>query len=308
MRESSAETLHRLHGVKRPRIAYRDDDFLDYVLMLLVCEAIIWLAYGGGHVMTLAGGILCAFEIFAFVRRHGVGLRMPLICRRPQDLVYLFWYRIENLTRWYFLAIAILMIENYVIQLTPWLPHQTALMRKVALWLFYGSFLAILAYRTLILVRQLARGIHVRKFLLQTTWRSALSRQPYISLEIVHAYATGVLAHILLVTPWYIVLTHLRFSLIFLPVTVALNFLIQGRFLKVLPIWFYRDHWLCHNCELEFVYLHGPHHDAIPSGLIGVSGNGHLEGFLRHALGAPGPFYHPVTTFLVYGFEIKGDI
>ena len=39
--------------------------------------------------------------------------------------------------------------------------------------------------------------------------------------------------------------------------------------------------------EVEFVYLHGTHHDAIPCALIGVGENGHLEGVFRQIIGFP---------------------
>jgi hypothetical protein len=129
-----------------------------------------------------------------------------------------------------------------------------------------------------------------------------------VTLEILHAYFTGLLAHVLLLTPWYIVITHVNYSLVFLPVTIAANLLIQARFMQVVNEWFYRDHWLGHNSELEFLYLHGPHHDAIPCGLTGVSGNGYLEGFLRYTLGGPGAAYNPIVLFMVYTLDVKFDI
>jgi len=63
-----------------------------------------------------------------------------------------------------------------------------------------------------------------------------------------------------------------------------------------------------HNSELEFVLLHGTHHDAIPCGLIAVAGNGFLEGFLRFTIGSPVAFYNPVVSFIVYMFDVKTDI
>ena len=104
-------------------------------------------------------------------------------------------------------------------------------------------------------------------------------------------------------------ITHAKFSLLLLlPVTV-LNFKHYMRWMGLsYNSWFYRDHWLGHNSELEFVYLHGTHHDAIPSAMIAVSGNGFLEGVLRHSIGVPAPFYNPLGAFLVYGLEVKSDM
>src|SRR5205807_7834504 len=77
---------------------------------------------------------------------------------------------------------------------------------------------------------------------------------------------------------------------------------------KVLNTWFYRDHWLGHNSEFEFIFLHGTHHDAIPSGMIAVAENGLLEGFTRYTLGSPIAVYDPIVSFLLFSFEITSDI
>ena len=221
MTDLDPKRLHKIYGLRRQRLAYRRDDFLDYVLMIAACEAILCLSFGATHVVALFGAVLCVFEIIAFARRHGVRLRVPLLLRRPQDVFYMVLYRLQNLTVWYFLAIGLLLLENYLITLTPALPHQSEWMRIAALGLFYLSFGAIFIYRTRILLSHLKRRAMVKEFLLQTTWKAALTRQPNISFEIAHAYATGLLAHLLLVTPWYLVITHANFSLVFLPVTMA---------------------------------------------------------------------------------------
>jgi hypothetical protein len=80
------------------------------------------------------------------------------------------------------------------------------------------------------------------------------------------------------------------------------------RWTDVLNAWFYRDHWLGHNSEFDFIFLHGTHHDAIPSGLLAVAENGFLEGFLRHTVGFPATFCNPIIACLNYTFEIKTDI
>ena len=308
MKQPDAASFHKIYGVQQARMSYERRDFLDYVLMGLITAVAVAAMYGLDNPLTLLGVALCAITIAIFPLRHGAAFRTPLILRRPQDILYMVVYRVQNLHPMYFVALALLLLENLLIYLTPDLPHHVELLRKIALGLFYVHFGAISLYRTAILLSHLQRKEHVREFLMQTTWSGVVSRGSGITLEILHAYVTGLLAHLVLIAPWYVVITHLQFSVLFLPVAVVLNLVIQRRFLKGLNEWFYRDHWLCHNSEMEFVYLHGPHHDAIPSGLIGVSGNGHLEGLLRHTLGAPGPLYNPVTTFLVYGFELMADI
>lgn len=308
MQKPDPARFHKLYGARSPRLAYRRDDFVDYALMISLCGLIACLAYGPAHVMALVVLTLCACMMLGFVMRHGWQLRTPTIARRPQDLLYMLAYKLQNLKAPYFIAVGLLVLENYLIYRTPALPHHTELMRKIAIGLFYTHFIALTAYRTAILISHLRHRHHVREFLLQTTWKSALDRQPSITLEIVHAYFTGLLAHVLLITPWYIIITHASYSLVFLPITIAAHVLIHVKFMKAVNEWFYRDHWLGHNSELEFLYLHGAHHDAIPSGLIGVSGNGFLEGFMRYTLGGPGIFFNPIVLAIVYTLDVKSDI
>lgn len=100
----------------------------------------------------------------------------------------------------------------------------------------------------------------------------------------------------------------LQFSVLLLPLVCALNALLHLRFIKLINGWFYRDHWLGHKSEFDFVYLHGSHHDAIPVGLIGVAGNGFLEGFLRHTSGNPMSLYSPLLACLLHSMEMLQDV
>jgi hypothetical protein len=299
---------HRLYGQKRPRLAYHRNDFLDYVLMITLSAGVACACYGPRSALAVIAVSLCVFMIAVFPVRHGVGFRTPLILRRPQDVFYMLVYKVQNAKGMYFLAAGLLLTENVFIWLTPDLPHHVALMRQCALGLFYLHFISISAYRAAILVAHLRKKEKVREILLQTAWKHVLSRNGNITLEIVHAYMTGMLAHLVLIAPWYFVITHASYSIIALPLVCAIDVYAQLKFTEVINAWFYRDHWLGHNSELEFVYLHGTHHDAIPCGLIGVAGNGYLEGFLRHVLGFPNPFYHPLPASVFYTLEIKQDI
>jgi hypothetical protein len=308
MSKHDPATFHKLYGVKAPRVVYYKRDFLDYMLMIVLCALAMALSYGFNRPMSILGLALCAFTVAMFVMRHGIEFRVPAILRRPQDVLYLFAYKLQNLTAVYFIAVALLLLENLLIALTPNLPHHVDSMRKVALYLFYIHFISITLYRTIILIDHLAKKELVREVLMQTAWRRAVKEKTNMTLEILHAYCTGVLAHAILIAPWYVVITHARFSVIFLPVVCLINIVVHLRWAKVLNAWFYRDHWLGHNSELEFLFLHGTHHDAIPSGLIAVAENGFLEGFLRHTMGFPVPCYNPAFAFLVYMYEIKMDI
>lgn len=300
--------FHKLYGVKKTRIFYSKKDFLDYVLMILMTAAIVGLSYGFRSVMAGAGFALCAIALVMFAVRHGVQLQVPVILRRPQDILYMFAYKLRNLRLVYFAALGLLLLENAAIAATPGLPHYTDLMRTVGLVLFYAHFLGITIYRTAIFVDHYRKREYVREVLMQTPWKRVIGEKTNITVEVIHAYCTGLLTHIVLIAPWFLVLQYSRFSVIFLPVVFALDAMIHMRWVKAVNSWFYRDHWLGHNSELEFVFLHGPHHDAIPTGMIAVAGNGFLEGFLRFTIGSPVALYNPVVSFLAHTFEVKTDI
>jgi hypothetical protein len=308
MVNKDAARLHKLWGPVKQRATYKARDLVDYTLMTLITAAILSAVYGPSHPLAIIGLVLSAFMIVAFPLRHGFALEMPVILRRPQDVLLSLVYKLQNIKLPYVLALGALLVENLVIAQTPNLPHHVELMHKIAMGLFYGHLILISLYRTVILVVHLHKRELVREILLQSAWKSNLERQPHIGLQIVHAYVTGLLTHIVYVAPWYFVITHLNFSLVLMPVSVVAAVLIQRQWSRVINDWFYRDHWLGHNAEFEFVYLHGPHHDGIPSGLIGVAGNGHLEGFFRGIMGFPIAFYNPLMALVFYSIDIKIDI
>lgn len=308
MAEHDAAVFHRLYGVRKPRTCYYRRDFLDYSLMLLATALVAGLSYGFRHGMALASFVLCAFLFSTFIVRHGVELRVPLIVRRPQDLLYMVVYKLQNLKPVWFIAIGLLLLENVAIGATPNLPHHVEWMRTIALWLFFAHFAGITVFRTAILVDHVAKKELVREVLMQTPWKRTINRKTNINLEMVHAYVTGLLAHIVFIAPWYLVITHVKFSLLFLPVVFILNVLVELRWTKTINRWFYRDHWLGHNSEFEFLFFHGMHHDAIPSAMIAVGENGFLEGFTRNTVGSPVPFYNPVAAVLIMTYEIVNDM
>ena len=308
MAENNPIIFHKLYGIRKPRISYHKRDFLDYLLMIALSALVVGLSYGFGHVMSIVGFALCAFTLAMFVLRHGVEFRIPVILRRPQDALYMFAYKLQNLKPMYFTALGLLLLENILIAATPNLPHHVELVRSVAFYLFYIHFISITAYRTAILIDHLVKRELVREVLMQTPWKRVVNAKTNITLEILHAYVTGLLAHILLIAPWYLVISYSSFSVIFLPAMCLINLAVHWKWIKGYNAWFYRDHWLGHNSEFEFIYLHGMHHDAIPSALIAVGENGFLEGFLRYAIGAPDPFYNPGVSFLVYMYEVANDV
>jgi len=308
MDQNKPDVFHRLYEKSKPRVVYYKKDFPDYLLMLFFSALVIGFSYGFGRAMSVAGIALCFLMLATFIVRHGIGLAVPVVLRKPQEVLYTFVYKLRNLKPAYCFALGLLLLENFLIGATPNFPHHVEWMRKAALYLFYIHFLSITIFRTAILAAHLAKKELVREVLMQTPWKRVVREDTNIVLEIVHAYCTGVLTHIITIAPWYLVIVYSRFSAIFLPVAALLNIVIHRRWFKTLNAWFYRDHWLGHNSEFEFIFLHGTHHDAIPSGMIAVAENGLLEGFMRYTIGAPNAFYHPVIAFAIFTIEVTGDI
>lgn len=308
MKTVNAEKFHQLYGAKKQRINYQDKDFLDYALMIVACAALIWFAYGPRHAMTIIGLPLCGFMLFTFPLRHGVKWKVPLALKRPQEIAYSLVHKVQNIKPQYFIALALLALENYLIAVTPGLPHHVEWTHRIAVGLFWAHFIFIAGYRSVILASHLMKKDHVRNVLMESVWKSNVEREARVVPEIFHAYCTGMLTHIVYLIPWYLVIQYANFSLVFMPATCVIAFVVQKRSVKNLNDWFYRDHWLGHNSEFDFVYLHGTHHDALPCALIGVAGNGYLEGFFRSALAFPIPFYNPLVAAFFYTADVKVDM
>lgn len=308
MPDIDASRLHWLLAPARRRIAYKKSDYPDYLLMLLACAAIVRFSFADAPALMWPGLTLCGVMAWFFPLRHGASLQVPVILREPMEALYMLVYKVRNIKPGLLIAVGVLLLDNLFIRLTPQLPHKTALMHEIALGFFYAHVVFVSLYRTAILVTHLRRREHVREFLMQTAWKGALAAQPNVTLQIVHAYVTGLLTHLILLAPWYLVIAHFDYSAITVIVVSVVN--VAGHLLHMRSYsqWFYRDHWLTHSSEFEFVYLHGTHHDAIPTALIGVSGNGLIEGFLRATVGNPMSLYSPLVAFVLHTVEVVQDM
>lgn len=300
--------FHKIFGLSRRRLNYSNSDFTDYLLMLMLCSATIAMCYRPLFWISLAGYSLCVFMAFSFALRHGIRFSIPLIIRKPKDLLFMVIYKLENLPRATWIAAALLSIEYVFVIYTPQLPHFSDNLRVVGLFLFFLHLGFITIFRTISLFDHLFKHRIVSDVLGQSPWKNAGLVKRNIHFEIFHAYFTGILTHVVLLGPWYFALNHFHHSLILIPITCITGVIIHKDLLKNINSWFYRDHWLGHNSEFDFVYLHGSHHDAIPVGMIAVAGNGFLEGFLRNVIGHPTPLYNPLISFIAYTVEIYNDI
>lgn len=305
MKPLNAEKYHKLYGNKKSRIKFQGADFLDYYLMITICFVLIYLVYGMNNVFTWLGCCCCLFMLITFPIRHGCKLTVPVIMREPQSIIYLIIYKTCNIRYPLLLALFFLLLENYIIYLTPQLPHAVTFMHYLAIILFYLHFALITLYRTIILISHLYNRKIIFNALSETVWKNFLPDEKNTVLEIGHAYVNGILTHIITMAPWYLIINLFHYSAILIPLALITNFYIESHFMKIVNYWFYRDHWVSHHSEFEFIYLHGSHHDSIPSALIGVAENGFLEGFFRQFLGFAHAYYNPIayfitTTALVY--------
>lgn len=308
MNEAEAERYHQLFGVKKTRMTFKKSDFLDYTIMICICALVLFYVYGFENVLAKIGLVLCIIMILTFPVRHGFEFRIPLILSRPQDLFYVGLYRVLSLQPIMLVAVGVLLLENVLIYLTPQLPHNVELVRKVAFYLLYIHFAIITTYRTVILIAHLLKKDLVREVLMETSWRQVAMKRPSMVVEIFHSYFTGILAHLMMLIPWYLVISYFNFSVVFLPIVCAVNFFIFSQSLGAILRWYYRDHWIAHNSEFDFIYLHGAHHDAIPSALLAADESGYLEGILRQMLGRPIALFNPAMAFVYYTISVWKNV
>ncbi|WP_075185103.1 hypothetical protein [Teredinibacter haidensis] len=308
MKKSEADRYHHLIGVQSRRMTFRDGDFLDYVIMICLCGIALVCIYGIDNLLTQIGLVACALMIINFPLRHGFKLKTPLIVKRPQDILYMVVYRLTNLEPIILIAAAILILENVAIYFTPQLPHKVELVRQVGFYLIYLNFAIITIYRTAILAAHLYKRNLAKEVLLETPWKRVVVKHPSMFLEIFHSYFTGILAHIMMLIPWFLVVSYFDFSIIFIPIICVANYVVFSKSLAGILRWYYRDHWLAHNSELEFIYLHGAHHDAIPSALLAADESGFLEGIIRQMLGRPIAMFNPLMAFIFYTNSIWKNV
>jgi len=202
-------------------------------------------------------------------------------------------------------------LEQVVIRLTPSWPHGIEAYRSVYWWMFYAFFLAVTCFRTVCLLTHLWQRQYVFAFLAGTGWdkmiRPGAGRQV---LDLLHAYGTGLLCHIFALGPLYLVLWFFDHSLLLMPVRFVCDVSLLGWFSQAGDFneWLYRDHWVDHNCGFHFVYLHGPHHDALPVSVMAGNDTGIIEGFLRFLCAEPHTYFSPVFSCVFFPAHVVLDM
>ncbi|MBZ5522041.1 MAG: hypothetical protein LAP21_07340, partial [Acidobacteriia bacterium] len=115
MERPNPAVFHRLYGRKKLKVTYYGSDFLDYALMILLNALVIIFSYGFSSAMSISGLALCIFMFVAFIVRHGVELKIPVILRQPQEIAYMLVYKLQNLRLVYFIALGLIVLENFLI-------------------------------------------------------------------------------------------------------------------------------------------------------------------------------------------------
>lgn len=308
----SKQWYHHLDaGTRTPRMTNKSSDFVDYCLMLILCCIATRLSFGRAHPFVPVT-IGCSIYLLAcFALRHGTCLQVPVILRQPLALPYLLLSKLRNLRGAPLLTISSLCLEQCIIAQTPHWAHHTATYSWLCNRLFYVSFIAITAVRTLSLGLHLANRAQVFHFLKSTQWSKSLlgsAGEFRQAVDIFHAYVTGIQCHILALAPLYCVLCCCEHSMLLMPVRMVLDCVAMKWFWsRDFGEWLYRDHWLCHHSELAFVYLHAPHHDALPISIMAAHDTGMLEGFLRFCLGQPETFCTPLLGSTLFGVSVLLD-
>lgn len=132
MSDKSSIFFHGFLGKTKTRITYQKKDFFDYFLMINLCILVAAYIYGSTSALSIVIYTLCLYMLVSFVIRHGVEMKIPIILKRPQDVVYMLWHKVRNMHAMYFLALGIFFFEQLLIYLTPNLPHMVDLTRQVA--------------------------------------------------------------------------------------------------------------------------------------------------------------------------------
>src|SRR6516165_243021 len=106
---ASHSFYHKLYGIRKPKTTYYGRDFVDYALMILLSAVVVRFSYRHNQIMSIVGFVLCGFVLITFIIRHGIELRVPVILKRPQEVLYLFIYKLQNLRPAYFIALGALL-------------------------------------------------------------------------------------------------------------------------------------------------------------------------------------------------------
>jgi hypothetical protein len=273
-------------------IQYRKEDYPLYLLSLLVPGLLILpiLPHLAAQVALLVGLLYLAT---VFLVRHGASFDTSVfrvmfdgVCAYPGILA-----RGWRLARHAVIPVAAIFALTLIAEqlLRPRLAGTIWLRAFPWQWVVWTPFLLITIFRFVILVAHLLRASVVRDVLVASPQKQSIERLP-IQQHIVHAFVTGMIAHLSLVAPCALFFlwtspTVLREALLIGGYTAWSGIArplrkrkLLGRPGVIANRLVYQNHHIAHRSRFYFTVFHGHHHDAIPSALIGsAAGTGFLE-------------------------------
>lgn len=287
------------NSVQKHFFRYRAEDFLLYFFSLLLIGALVGPVLPHRALQWVLAATLTYLGI-TFVLKHGIKIEIQAlrtlgsgIVEYPVLLVRGWWLVRNRVIQVLAVFAAALIVEQL---LSTALAGTFWLAALPWAWIVWPLFLAITAFRLLILLSHLQRAQHVRTVLESSPIRNSTAGLS-INNHIVHAFVTGVLSHLCLIAPCALFFaftepTYLREALLIAFGTVW--FWIAALTKSRLPLpnqtllahrkayfdLFYHSHDVAHRSRFYFGVFHGHHHDAIPSALIGCAGG---TGFLESA-------------------------
>lgn len=280
-------------------LRYRGDDFLLYVFSLVLTGAVIWPILEHPALR----GLLCAALIYLawlFPKKHGwsadpktLGVLLRGMLRYPLDVVRSWWSIRARVFQAVVLFALALVAEA---ALRPTLSGSFWLAPLPWWWIVWVPFALITAFRISVLIAHLLRADRVREVLEDSPIRQGFTGVS-IRAHIVHAFITGLIAHLCMLAPCVIFYTLTNPSI--LRETLLLggyvfwcavagmtgSYVSRERGGDGTP-WrrfahlrlFEENHEKDHRSRFFFTLFHGHHHDAIPSAMIGAAGG---TGFLE---------------------------
>ncbi|HXH38618.1 MAG TPA: hypothetical protein VNN08_08315 [Thermoanaerobaculia bacterium] len=265
---------------------YRAEDFPLYLLGLVLAGTLIAPALPSRSEQLLLVAALLYMVAF-FLIKHGAKFEVRFFHDVLEGLTR---YPVMLVRNWWMARHAIIPITGvFLLALTgerflrPALAGTKWLNRFPWWWVVWTAFLLITLFRVTILIAHLLRASVVREVLEDSAQKKMIEVLP-MHQHILHAFITGMLAHLSVVAPCVL------FYMLTKPSNLREVLLVAGyvvwsgvaRPLKKRKIiesppkigfnLVYQNHTIAHRSRFFFTVFHGHHHDAIPSALIGSAG------------------------------------
>jgi hypothetical protein len=295
------------------KMTHNASDFVDYIVMLLVtCGIGRFSLRPFFPSLETALYICCAYLVVFFTWRHGARLMLPSFITEPMVLPWCCVLRVYHANPIMVGRLALAVGEHLLVKATPswsgW--HCTYGMRwYYACGMMLFHFVVITLLRTCFLVGHMRERRAVEEWLRATNWHKVMPKRVPISALLVHCYVTGIVCNIAILMAWCTA-NMLDRSLVLLPLALLLDMKLVG--IDLAPETknaneerFYACHYAEHKSKFHFNFFHGMHHDALPSGMLGVNEGGTLESFFRQFDdGAPGAAGTPLISCLFWTIAV----